>query len=116
MQLESLLEKSQIDVNSNYQCLYFGEPVLWNLLHCASFFGQDKILCLLVDKYKGNIEKKDGTHKGTCLGWSAFGNQFETASTLITKYKAKVMSQNKHKQSPWNLLENKSTKWKDLFQ
>jgi hypothetical protein len=109
------IKQNQLDVNTCHSTkLESGEVVEKNLLHTACYHGRNEIINALIGELGGQLETTDKTFKGTALGWSAFGHQFETCERLIFVYGSKIGVKNIYGNGCIDLVPN-NERWNELL-
>ncbi|OMJ25837.1 putative global transcription activator SNF2L2 [Smittium culicis] len=88
----------------------------WTLLHASCYYGRTKMVAILCQSNKVNVEKTDSLHGSTAVGWAAYGGHPNTLSRLIVDGNPNLNVKNNHGQSPIDMVPNpESLKWKSML-
>ncbi|OMJ24023.1 putative global transcription activator SNF2L2 [Smittium culicis] len=88
----------------------------WTLLHASCYYGRTKMVAILCQSNKVDVEKTDSLHGSTAVGWAAYGGHPNTLSRLIVDGNPNLNVKNNHGQSPIDMVPNpESLKWKSML-
>ena len=116
------------NVNFLHKVHMFNETFKWAPLHAACYYGNSKMIDLLMEA-GADVEQKDTWYQGVChyqkfislfyqrpLAWAAFAGHFKVCKRLIETYKADIKATNIHGQSALELVSDPNhTMWKEIF-
>ena len=80
----------------------------WAPLHCAAYYGNQRIIQLLMDS-GATIEIEDTWFGGRPLAWAAFAGHHKICRLFIEIYKADKIAVNKNGQAAFDLIPENST-------
>jgi hypothetical protein len=113
--MEILEQEPDLDPNELASVEMFGDKFTWTPLHAAAYYGDLKLMDALMAR-GGNIEIYDTWHSATPLGWAAFGDRDRMVRLLVQKYRANVDAENKHGQTPYDVVSDQDDpRWIGLF-
>ncbi|KAJ3043989.1 hypothetical protein HDV00_003516 [Rhizophlyctis rosea] len=109
------LLKTVPNVNVLNEAHLFGENFTWSPLHAASYFGQDAVVDVLIEK-GADVEFEDTWFRGRALAWAAYGGHITTCRILVKKYHADRNAKNDAGQIAHDLLsEPDSEEWRSIL-
>ncbi|KAH6593435.1 hypothetical protein BASA50_007386 [Batrachochytrium salamandrivorans] len=90
-------------INVLHPASMFDSKFTWAPIHAAAYYGQPKMLDMLVE-YGANVELQDTWYHGRPLAWAAFAGHIKICKPLIEKYGADKFAVNIHGQTAFDLL------------
>ena len=107
------------DLNFLQKTNMFDSHFTWGLLHACSYHGQQRMIDYLVLR-KCDLELQDTWFGGVIiinkrpLAWASFGGHYNVCKRLI-ELGANKDATNLHGQTAFDLVQDKSRPWKELF-